>query len=159
MRLLAKIIIAVAIFFVGLYIGQYYTVIPDLTNIQNSNTNQSQEQATESSEELTQVSMMLDYVDGVIKTFNDIEVNDGTSAFKLLEKITQENDIGLNYKDYGGEMGAMIELIGGVENNFDEGNYWQFWVNNTYSVVGASNFELHRGDVIEWKYTKDQLEN
>lgn len=149
MKFLAKIIIAVTIFFLGFYIGQHYIATPDLF------TNQIKDK--EQSEEQIKVSLMLDFGNNKIKTFNNIEFENKTTVFALLEKVTRENNINLSYKDYGSELGVLIESFGEVANNFESDHYWQYWVNNVYAQVGASNYQLKKGDVVEWKYIKGQF--
>lgn len=149
MKILAKIIIVVAIFFVGFYIGQQQATAPGLFNNQLETLEQSQEQI--------KVSLMLDFGNGEIKTFDNVQAKKGSSVFELLEKITSENEVELQYKDYGGDLGVFIESIGGAISDFEADRYWQFWVNNEYAQVGASNHELSDGDVVEWKYAKGQL--
>jgi len=152
MKLIAKIIIIFAVFYAGFYIGQQYAIKPNLTDNEDIVENQDEEQI--------KVSLMLDFSNGQIKTFNNVIISkDKTTVFDLLDKITKENEIEFKYKDYGGEMGAMIESIGEIENDFSDDSWWQFWVNNQYSKVGVSNCQLYDGDIIEWKYIKGQLDN
>lgn len=151
MKFLAKIIIVIAIFLAGFYVSEQYGAKPDLTDNAPAVEEQNNEQI--------KVNLMLDFGNGEIKTFNDaIVYKDSASVFQLLEKTTQENNIEFKYKDYGGEMGAMIESIGGEISNFEADQWWQYWVNNRYSQVGASNYQLQDGDVVEWKHVKGQLD-
>ncbi|MCK4554568.1 DUF4430 domain-containing protein [Candidatus Parcubacteria bacterium] len=149
MKFLAKIIIIAFVFLVGFYFGQQYRETAGLQN--------KEPVAVEQSSEQINVSLMLDFGDGRIKTFNNIALNNQATVFELLEKITAENDLEFKYKDYGGDMGAMIELIGEPANDSKTDCYWQFWVNNEYALVGASNYGLQDGDVVEWKYIKGQF--
>ena len=149
MKFLAKIIIIVFVFLAGFYFGQQYTGTVDLQNNDSGAVEQDKEQAS--------VSLMLDFGDGRIKTFSNIAVDDNATVFELLEKITAENNLELKYKDYGGDMGAMIESIGEPASDSMADSYWQFWVNNEYALIGASNYHLQDGDVVEWKYIKGQF--
>ena len=90
--------------------------------------------------------------------FSDVAIGDDSSVFEILQKIASENNIELNYKDYGGDMGVFIESINGKQNDFDSGYYWQYWVNGQYAKVGASSYELQDGDVVEWKYVEGQMD-
>jgi len=147
MKLIAKIIIIVAIFFVGFYIGQQQILAP--AN-KPAGVNQQAEQQI-------QVSLMLDFGNGEIQTFNDIFLEEETTVFELLKKITSENNLEFRYKDYGGELGALIESINNVANDVKANRFWHYWVNNVYAEVGASNYQLKDGDVIEWKYVSNQF--
>lgn len=149
MKFLAKIIIIAAVFLAGFYFGQQYTETPNLLNDKSETAEQNKEQIN--------ASLMLDFGDGRVKTFNNIAVNDNSTIFELLEKITAENNLEFKYKDYGSDMGAMIELIGESASDSKSDRYWQFWVNNEYALIGASNYRLQDGDVVEWKYIKGQF--
>jgi hypothetical protein len=54
-------------------------------------------------------------------------------------------------------MGVFITAIDGVGNNQAGDKYWQFWLNNEYSKVGASSQRLRDGDMVEWKYLAGQI--
>ncbi len=144
MKFILKIIIVFVIFFAGFYLGQNYIAKSDLP-------------AT-SSEEIN-VNLMLDFGNSEIKTFNNIAIKKDWTVFKLLEKVTAENNIELTYKDYGGDLGVFIESIGGVGNDFNADKFWQYWVNNKYAEIGVGNYDLKNNDVIELKYIKGQLKN
>ncbi len=154
MKFLAKIIIAVTIFFLGFYTGQHYIVVPDLPTGQIED-----EEDKEQIKDKISASLMLDFGNGKIETFNNVELKNDTTIFALLEKVTRENNIEFSYKDYGGELGVLIESIGETANNFESDHYWQYWVNNSYAQIGASNYQMKEGDVVEWKYTKGQFTN
>jgi hypothetical protein len=34
---------------------------------------------------------------------------------------------------------------------------WQYWINNTYEPRIASKYFLKPGDIVEWKYVKEQM--
>lgn len=103
------------------------------------------------------VALMLDFGDGKIKTYDNIIINGRATVFSVMQKISEENSLDLEYKDYGNDMGAFIEAIDGYNNNFQEDKHWQFWVNNKYSKIGAGSYKLGGGEVVEWKYVKGQV--
>ena len=150
MKLISKIIIVIAVFFTGFIVGQQYAEAPEQQGSQSIIGQQEQEQRY--------VSLMLDFGNVDIKTFSDIAIGDNDSVFEVLQKVVSENNIELNYKDYGGDMGVFIESIGGQQNDFKSGYYWQYWVNGQYAKIGASVQELQSGDVVEWKYAEGQME-
>ncbi len=147
MKILAKIIIILAIFWIGFWVGNHYAVIPAPGG----------ETGFEQPDAAGQASLMLDFGDGEIKTFNSVDIPEPGTVFALLDKVTAENDIELQYQDYGGEMGVFVEAIGNRESDFDANSFWQFWVNNEYAQVGPSSYQLHNGDMVEWKYVKGQF--
>lgn len=149
MKFIAKIIIAIAVFVIGFTAGRQYAIAPERQAGQPIDGQQKQEQKY--------VNLMLDFGDGDIKAFNDIAIGDNASVFEILQKAASENSMELNYKDYGGDLGIFIESIGGKTNNFNSGYYWQYWVNGLYAKVGAGSYKLQDGDVVEWKYTKGQI--
>ena len=155
MRLIAKIIIVAAVFFAGFYFGQKQLGSDFLINT-NINTNQANQAVTDQKKT---VSLMLDFGNGEIKTFKDIAIEEKTNLFDLLKKVTSENNLEFRYKDYGGDLGVLIESINNIGNNVGSDRFWQYWVNNEYAKIGASNYKLNPGDLIEWKYIKGQFNN
>lgn len=157
-KLIAKIIIVIAIFFGGFYYGQKQVLAPT-----NSNTNipvsanQNQNQAVKVDQDQNiKVSLMFDFGNGEIRTFNNFVVPKNATVFELLKLVTTQNNLQFTYKDYG-DMGALIESINNVANNAKTNNFWHFWVNNVYSDVGASLYLLKNGDIVEWKYVPNQF--
>ncbi len=71
--------------------------------------------------------------------------------------MQESKELEINYKDYGGDLGLFIEKIDGVGGD-DSGRWWQYWVNNIYSLVGVSAYDVKKGDVIMFKYTSQQSE-
>ncbi|MCG2697535.1 DUF4430 domain-containing protein [Candidatus Parcubacteria bacterium] len=147
---MAKIIILIAVFFTGFIVGQQYAAEPAEQD--------SQPIVCQNEQEQKHVSLTLNFGNGDIKTFSDIIISDDAPVFEVLQKVVSENNIELNYKDYGGDMGVFIESINGKQNDFDSGYYWQYWVNGQYAKVGASSYELQNGDVVEWKYAEGQID-
>lgn len=151
MKLIAKIIILVAVFFVGYYVGQKYELITtDSICLVNVNNLEAQ---------TSQASLMFDFGNEQLQTFNNTEIESGDTVFDLLKKTTEQNNLEFSYKDYGGEMGIFVESINSIKNSISDNRFWQYWVNNVYAQVGAGSYELKDGDVIEWKYIKGQFNN
>ncbi len=80
------------------------------------------------------------------------------SAAGLLLQHSEQNNIVIEYKDYGGEMGLFIQSVGGVPSigNTNTTKWWQFWVNGEYSTLGASSVMVEEGDEVVWSYTSSQ---
>jgi len=148
MKLIAKLIIIAAVFFAGVYVGA--NQILDPATLFQIGKEEVAEQA---------VSVMFDFGNGEVKVFDDINVGDDSNVFAVLEKVTTENNIEFLYKDYGSDLGIFVESINNMGNNTSLDRFWQYWVNNQYAKIGASNYKLNPGDVIEWKYTKGQFNN
>lgn len=81
-------------------------------------------------------------------------VSDST-AFSLLEDLSQKKDFEISYKIYP-EMGVFVESIDNFENGTD-GKYWQYWVNGELPMVAANNFQVKEGDIVEWKFEIPQF--
>lgn len=109
-------------------------------------------------EEKSTISLMFDFGDGKIKTFNDIVIDEGATVFSVMQKVAEDNGLNLSSKDYGNGMGAFIEGVDGYMNDYGGDKYWQYWVNNNYAKIGAGSYGLKGGEVIEWKYVKGQVE-
>lgn len=153
MKLIAKLIIIVIVFLAGFYYGQQKLIIPD-TKIEPQTTD-SETDVLDKNE--NRASIMIDWQNGEIKSFTGQVITATTSVFDLLEKVTREQDMDLEYKDYGAETGVMVEAIGAAKNDFALDQWWQFWVNSEYAQVGASNRLLVDGDAVEWKFVKGQV--
>jgi len=155
MKLLAKIIIVVVIFIGGFYFGQQQALSPSNGSqpvAETESANQPEKQATTE----ISVSLMLDFGNGQVRTYNQIELAKNSTVFGLLEKATAENNFKLQSKDYG-DLGVFIEAIGDIKNDTAGDRFWQCWVNNEYAQIGASNYQLNDGDVVEWKFIKGQI--
>jgi len=147
-KFISKIIIVLAIFLAGFYFGSQQALSPadGLANFIN------QPFSPE-----VKVSLMLDFGADELKTFNNLTLPRNSTILDLLKKVSTENNLALKYKDFGGDLGVLIETIGDKTNNTKENIYWQYWVNNQYAQVGAGAYQLKNGDAVEWKYTKSQF--
>ncbi|MFA6322105.1 MAG: DUF4430 domain-containing protein [Candidatus Buchananbacteria bacterium] len=105
---------------------------------------------------LPAVSLIIDFGSGQKKSFSVPAISEKTTVFNLLQAVLSKNKIDLGFKDYGGDMGVMIESIDSIKNNGQAGRYWQYWVNGRYASLGASSNYIKAGDLVEWKYVKQQ---
>lgn len=149
MNTLAKIIIITAVFLAGFYFGQRQAVAP----ADPAENPAAPEMAGQEAGEIITVSQFINYGEERITSFENLAVTAPKSVFDLLEETTAAHDIELQYKDYGGDLGAMVEAIGTAANDFSAGRYWQYWLNGEYALVGASAQALKDGDMVEWKLT------
>ena len=99
------------------------------------------------------LSLMLDYSDGKIAVFKE-NTSSKEPLFETMKRLLQKNNIPLTFKEYPG-LGVLIESIGSRQNG-SEKKYWQYWVNNEYAKVGADSYLPKTGDIIEWKFIKQQ---
>src|SRR3989338_352957 len=146
MKLLFKLIILAAVFYLGFYFGA----------------NQALATTTQLADQLIglqSVSLMVDYGNDVVSVYNDTKLEPNQTVFDLLRLVASQNNLEFSTKDFGGELGVFIESIGGIENNSISDHWWQYWVNNQYAKIGASQYRLSAGDIVEWKFIKGQLNN
>jgi len=78
----------------------------------------------------------------------------GENLFVLMRNKFEERGVSFAYETFTG-LGELMTRIGDQKNGA-EGKYWQFWINGTYSQVGASSYIPKAGDTIEWKFTNEQ---
>ena len=100
--------------------------------------------------------LKIDFGGGEVRTFNDIELEEGATVFALLKKTAEKNNLELSFKEFPGT-GVFIESIDGLPIGTENNKWWQYWVNEEYANVGASSFKLKNGDSIEWKYIEGQF--
>ena len=115
MKILARIVIVLAVFLGGLYAGQSFVFEPKNALDESC--------FLETKSDVRQIGLMLDFGDGEIISFNNIEFIENENVFDLLKRITQNNEVELIYQDHGGNLGVMIESIGGRKNDFSADKY------------------------------------
>ena len=145
MKILSKIVIIIFVFLAGFWFGQKYESVEIIND-----------DVRVLKEELS-ANLTLDFGDGEIKKLEAKKIDKDSTVFSLLQNVSEVESIDLKYKDYGAEMGIMIESIGGVENNLEAGKYWQYWINGEYAKVGVGAQLVDDGDEIEWKYVEGQF--
>ena len=96
------------------------------------------------------VSIMLDYGNGKVVTYDDLAVTKNENLTQLMQEVAVNNNITLKFQEYSG-LGSLITQIGDKINGVG-GYYWQYWVNNKMAMVGSSSYVARPGDIIEWKY-------
>lgn len=79
-----------------------------------------------------------------------VDLRDGDTAFTVIERAASQNGFSLDYKDYGSDLGVMVNCIGGVcaHDNY----YWAFYYNGQYAQVGASSQPVSANDITAWKF-------
>ena len=78
-----------------------------------------------------------------------VEFQGETSALALLQKASSENGFEVIVKDsaYGKEISKIGDKTGG-----DEEKYWMYYVNGEMAMVGAAEYVVQTGDVLEFKF-------
>lgn len=102
------------------------------------------------------VSIMIDYGDGEVVTYNNVPVGAGENVFQTTEILAKNNNLAFESKNYEG-LGTLIEKINTKKNGMDN-RYWQYWVNNQKPEVGAGLYVLQSGDLVEWKFSPFKVE-
>lgn len=147
MKTSLKLVAAALIFFLlGLFVG-YSVPRPSEMSVTLNN-----------SPATSTVSLMLDFGDGSVSTFQNIPISGTSTLFDVLLHLSESDSITMTYDDYGNEMGSLVQSIDGYVNGDTRNTYWQIWVNNEYAKIGASHYRVSPGDSIEWKFI-NQLVN
>ena len=94
--------------------------------------------------------------DGIIFHMGDIIVQEGESAFDVLQREMREAGIHMSARFTPAYGSAYIESINNLF-EFDAGplSGWMYSVNGEFPNFGSSQYILSPGDVIEWHYTLD----
>ncbi len=84
------------------------------------------------------------------------EIKDGDSVFDLLQRITRENGIPMEFSSSPGFGSKYIEGINSLY-EFDCGpnSGWVYFVNGEKPGVGCDKYEIKPGDDVRWYYTLD----
>lgn len=142
--LVIGLLLALALFSLGILTGLSTQTVhaPDLDTFTSSETS------------TATVTLMIDFEDGNLQTFQNIAWHEGETVYDVL-KIASERGLFVTTKDYGGDMGVFIQAIGGKAGSGER--FWQYWVNNVYGSKGASTSIVKPGDNIEWKLIRTQI--
>ncbi len=103
---------------------------------------------------MTSVNLMIDDGGGTIKTWNTVTWHEAMSVLNLMETVAAANAITLLTKKVDGD--DTIESVNNIVNDQKTDMRWQYWVNNTYEPRVASKYFLKPGDLVVWKYAKEQ---
>jgi hypothetical protein len=105
----------------------------------------------ETSEENIEQKIFLTINDGeALKSF-ETNFETGMTAFDLLKKKTDENNI--NLETQNSASGIFINAIGDKKNG-DGTLYWLYYINGDIPMVSADNNLLNPGDRVEFKFEK-----
>ena len=121
-KIISKLIIILLIFLAGFYFGRQQAFLPTdgLANFINT-------PFVNLANNEIKASLMLAFGNGELKTFNNFSLPKNATVFDLLKKVGTENNLELNSKDFGGDLGVLIEGIGDKINDTKQNIYWQYW--------------------------------
>lgn len=101
------------------------------------------------------VNLMIDDGVGGVRTWNTVSWHETMSVIDLLRMVDGAKEITL-LVGTNKEKIDVVSSIDGLANDDVAGLRWQFWVNNTYEPREASRYFLKPGDIVQWKYMKEQ---
>ncbi len=104
---------------------------------------------------MTSVNLMVDYGNGTVKTWNTVSWHEAMSVLDLMSTVAAVNAISITTKNIGNNL-TTIQSVDGVINESNTSMRWQYWVNNNYEPRVASKYYLKPGDLVVWKYVKEQ---
>ena len=81
---------------------------------------------------------------------------------KTVSEITfrELDNSGINYKSTGRGDAVYFTMINGIkERDFGPISGWCYFVNGTKSSISSGAYKLKSGDIVEWKYLKDGVNN
>ena len=91
---------------------------------------------------------------GVILGTTEVLLEDGDTAFDVLQRVTRQYGIQMEFSYSSVYDSAYIEGINNIyEFDAGGGSGWMYKVNGWFPNYGCSNYELKNGDTMVWCYT------
>lgn len=84
----------------------------------------------------------------------DIAIDPGVTVEELMTVASSTNGFKYTATDYG-DLGRLVESIGGITNSADKGLFWKYKVNGKYAGLGISALILEDGDIVSWHYEQE----
>lgn len=112
--------------------------------------------STTDQESIGKASLLINYGNGNIDSFNELNIPPNGKVIDLLEQIEKEA-LKKEYKDYGSGMGVFVTSLGGVGPDKEGKKWWQYFINNEYAKMGISTQSIKNGDIIEFKFSEEKL--
>ncbi len=97
------------------------------------------------------VSVMLDFGDGTVRTYEGVAFAEGETLFDVMLRLSERGDGFVFRHQPPGQYGILIDQIGNMASGAD-GKYWLWYENNRMGQVASDAYVLRPGDVIEWKF-------
>lgn len=93
--------------------------------------------------------------DGIVLESAEITLSAGSTAFDQLVEACKSHSIHLDKEESAFGSAYVKGLANIYEFDFGDLSGWMYCVNGEYSKVGAGEYKLRDGDVVEWRYTKE----
>lgn len=90
------------------------------------------------------------------ETSYPIEILPGQTVYDCLQTAQNQGRIQFSAREYGGDLGYLVEEINGVKNSVRDKKYWIYYINNQKATVGVSNYKPIAHDIISWKYEDEE---
>lgn len=146
---LKLLLLAVGIVFVGFI----FTWFKLFNVIQTNDNPDSQITITSAPAKKIIVSLTVDRGNGKTTVYDNVETNEGESAYSLLVKKMNETGSTVTTKTY--DFGLMVETVDGISAN--SSNFWSYSVNGVTGSTAADKYILQNGEKVEWKFTPVQM--
>ncbi len=150
---IAFAVVAVAAFLFGWSFGPRLAAPPTATVTvpENFDYAKEREMLPDQPAKAQTVSVMLDFGDGTVKSFDAVPFTDGQSLFDVMKQLSERGD-GFVFKyQPPGQYGILIDQIGDKAGGAD-GKYWLWWENDRMGQVASDAYKLKQGDIVEWKF-------
>lgn len=86
-----------------------------------------------------------------------IPIEPGNTAYDLMAKAQTDGLIRFSARDYGGDLGQLVEEINGVKSGARGKKYWIYYINGKKAQVGISTYKPQAGDIISWQYEDEAV--
>jgi len=121
-------------------------ILSQLT-VPKSTTPTPQNTAIISQTEVKNAHLVIEYDNDNFASYNT-DVDEKTTAFSLLEKVSQKENIPLQTKKY--DFGVFVESINGKVSTGEMA--WIYFVNGESGQIAADLQKVNPGDTVKWKY-------
>jgi hypothetical protein len=105
------------------------------------------------------VSVMLDFGDGNVQTFRDVDIRAAKDVFAVTKMLSEIGKGFVFQYQPPGQYGVLVDQIGNKKGGDEGGKYWLFWVNNVMAEQAADRTPVLAGDVIEWKFINLKMDD
>ena len=93
--------------------------------------------------------------DGILYKADYAEFKEGETVFELFKRELKSAKMHFDYED-SPTTGAYVRGVGNIyTGDCGENSGWMYYVNGEIPTVGASQYTLQSGDVVEWVYICD----
>jgi hypothetical protein len=103
------------------------------------------------------VRLVVDYGDGVIKTFTGLPWAKGSTVLDMMN-AAKNRPHGISFSYTGSGASAFLTRIDDVANEGGGGSKknWQLWVNTSYADKSFGVYEVQPLDVVFWRFTTQE---